>query len=81
MIQLLLTNVMFLPVLSKMKHVETNTNFLQLIRYTIRRARNSLATKLGPFLGPKTALNDLFHSNSAFSEFIELLSVDSPDES
>ena len=64
-----------------MKHVVTNTNLLRFIRYTVRRLSNSLATKLGPFLGPKTALKDLFHSKSAFSDFIELLSVDSPDES
>ena len=64
-----------------MKHVVTNTNLLRFVRYIVRRLKNFLATKLAPFLGPKTALNDLFHSNSAFSDFIELLSVDSPDES
>ena len=32
-----------------------------------------LFTNLGLFWGPKTALNNLFHSNSAF---IELLSLD-----
>ncbi len=46
-------------------------------------ACSSLTTKFGPCFswGPKTALNDLFHSNSAVPEFIELLSVDSPVES
>ncbi len=33
------------------------------------------------FFWPKTALNDLFHSNQAFSEFPQVLSVDSSDES
>ncbi len=33
------------------------------------------------FLEPKTALNDLSHSDSAFSTFTEFLSVDSPDVS
>ncbi len=42
---------------------------------------SSSTTEPGPFLGPKTALNDLFHANSALSEFTESLSVDSPEES
>lgn len=44
---------------------------------------SSLSTKLIPLFGGggKTALNDLFHSNSAFSELTKLLSVDSLDES
>jgi len=33
------------------------------------------------FSGAETALNDLFHSSSAFSKCTQLLSIDSPDES
>ena len=36
----------------------------------------TLTTKFGPFLWPKTALNDVFHSHSAFSDFPETPSVD-----
>ncbi len=37
--------------------------------------------KMWTFLWLKTALNDLFHSDSAFSELPQLSSVDSSDES
>ena len=73
----------------EMEHVEPNTISLQLVGYTVWRARISLAhvqsfdykTWTFVFLGPKAALDDLFLSNSAFPELIELLSVDSPVES
>ena len=51
--------------------LRSTQTFLQLVRYTVRRARilwhtcSSLTTKLGRFLGPNTALGGLFHSNSA----------------
>ncbi len=85
---------MFLSVLSDLnkicflkhiKHVETN----KLVRYTVlgllmqlRACRCGFSTtKLGPFLWPRTALNYLSRSVSAFFESSQLLSVDSADES
>ena len=52
------------------------------VLYTCMHAMNCNLDLLGPTsVSSTTALNDLYHSNLAFSEVSQLLSVDSPAES